>query len=81
MCRVRSLKVISVALCVALAAARQERCDWVRIKTIVGSLHAWVRTQEGGVGAGGGGERAEGAGGVEGGRGGGGRIILICCLP
>ncbi|CAM9565137.1 unnamed protein product [Laminaria digitata] len=33
--------VISVALCVALAALRQERCDWVRIKTIASSLHAW----------------------------------------
>ncbi|CAN0057073.1 unnamed protein product [Ectocarpus sp. 13 AM-2016] len=33
--------VISVALCIALAAAGQERCDWVRMKTIVNSLHAW----------------------------------------
>eukprot|EP00903_Cladosiphon_okamuranus_P014291 g13273.t1 len=33
--------VISVALCIALAAAGLERCDWVRMKTIVNSLHAW----------------------------------------
>ena len=67
-----SLKVISVALCVALAAAGQERCDWVRMKTIVASLHAWVRARPGGEGGAGRGGRWgwEGkAGGKEGGGG------------
>lgn len=35
-----------MALCIALAAAGQERCDWVRMKTIVNSLHAWVRKEK-----------------------------------
>ena len=43
--------MISVALCIALAAAGQERCDWVRMKTIVNSLHAWVREGREGRGA------------------------------
>ncbi len=44
-------QVISVALCIALAAAAagQERCDWVRMKTIVNSLHAWVSQRKEGT--------------------------------
>lgn len=36
------MKVMSVALCVALAGAGEENCCWVRMKTIVRSLHSWV---------------------------------------
>lgn len=33
--------VMSVALCIALAAFGQEKCEWVRMKTIISSLHSW----------------------------------------